>query len=316
MPAISVILPVYNGEKTLRATIDSVLQQTFADFELIVINDGSQDGTLEVLATIQDSRIQVFSYSNSGVSISRNRGILEAKGEYIAFIDADDLWTPDKLAAQFNALQANPQAAVAYSWTDWVDLEGNFLRSGSHICLSGQVFEHLLMKDFVESGSNPLIRREALAAIGEFDPTVSPAEDWDLWLRLAARYEFINVPEAQILYRITPGSASANVWRMEASSIRVIEKALALLPNPNPELRAAVLAERYRYLTIKTLEAPPERKRGLTALRFFWSAIRHDPTWLRRSRLMAILGMKMAIAILLPPPVGQRLLAKIHQLAA
>src|SRR5574338_867068 len=121
MPTISVILPVYNGEKTIQETIESVLQQTFEDFELIIINDGSQDATLHQVSTLSDARIKVFSYPNAGVSASRNRGIAQAEGEYIAFIDADDLWTPDKLGAQFKTLQTNPQVAVAYSWTNWID---------------------------------------------------------------------------------------------------------------------------------------------------------------------------------------------------
>src|SRR4028119_812278 len=112
MSLISVIIPVYNGEKTIQETIESVLNQTFTDFELIVINDGSQDATLEIVERIQDSRLKVLSYPNAGQAASRNRGLSHASGEYISFIDADDLWTPDKLEAQLRALQDNPQAAV------------------------------------------------------------------------------------------------------------------------------------------------------------------------------------------------------------
>ncbi|WP_329607065.1 glycosyltransferase family A protein [Planktothrix agardhii] len=103
MPLISVIIPAYNAEKTIQETIYSVLKQTWQDFELIVINDGSQDATLEVLSSIQDPRLRILSYSNAGLASSRNRGITEATGEYISFMDADDLWTPDKLEAQFQA---------------------------------------------------------------------------------------------------------------------------------------------------------------------------------------------------------------------
>lgn len=113
MPTISVIIPVYNGQKTIKETIQSVLNQTFADWELIIVNDGSQDATLEIINSINDYRIKVFSYSNAGVSSSRNRGIDQAQGEFISFLDADDLWTPDKLKEQLKALQENPQAALA-----------------------------------------------------------------------------------------------------------------------------------------------------------------------------------------------------------
>ncbi len=95
MAIISVVIPAYNSEKTIRATIESVLQQSFKDFELIVIDDGSQDSTYQVVSSFSDSRVRVFSYPNAGVSASRNRGITKANGEFIAFLDADDLWTPD-----------------------------------------------------------------------------------------------------------------------------------------------------------------------------------------------------------------------------
>ena len=118
MPLISVIIPVYNAEATIKETIDSVLNQTFTNLELIVINDGSKDSSLSIISNIKDSRLKLFSYDNAGVAISRNRGIKKASGKFIAFIDADDLWTSDKLEAQLKALQSNPQAAVAYSWVD------------------------------------------------------------------------------------------------------------------------------------------------------------------------------------------------------
>ncbi|HBL15031.1 MAG TPA: glycosyl transferase family A, partial [Cyanobacteria bacterium UBA11162] len=108
-------------EKTIKETIESILNQTFVDFELIVINDGSTDSTVDIVTSIQDSRLQVFSYPNAGLAASRNRGIDRATGKYISFIDADDLWTPDKLERQLKALEENPQAAVAYSWTDCID---------------------------------------------------------------------------------------------------------------------------------------------------------------------------------------------------
>src|SRR5919199_2454966 len=254
MPSISVIIPVYNGEKTIKETIESVLKQTFKDFELLVINDGSQDATLDIVNRIQDPRLKVFSYPNAGQSTSRNRGIELAVGEYISFIDADDLWTPDKLEAQVKALQENPQAAVAYSWTDWIDQSSQLIGKGSYITENGEVFAKLLLNDFVANGSNCLIRRQALIEVGGFDESVTPAEDWDLWLRLAARYEFVVVPSPQILYRISPNSASFDVWKMEASSLKVIEKAFAQAPESLRPLKKKSLGNRYKYLTYKSIE--------------------------------------------------------------
>jgi glycosyltransferase involved in cell wall biosynthesis len=308
MSIISVIIPVYNGEKTIFKTIESVLNQTFTNFELIVIDDGSQDSTLKVIDEISDPRMKVFSYPNAGVSASRNRGLAKATGEFISFLDADDLWTPDKLEAQFKALEENPQAAVAYSWSDWIDESGQFLRPGGHITVNGNAYTKLLLRDFVESGSNPLIRRRALAKVGGFDESLVHGEDWDLWLRLAACYEFVTVPSSQILYRISPGSASFDVWKMEAGSLRIIERSFAQAPESLQKLKREVLGNRYKYLTLKAIEGPPSGGRGLAAARFFLQAVSNDPTWLRRTRLMLIVLFKITVAILLPPRQAQALI--------
>src|SRR4028118_518511 len=123
MPQISVIIPAYNAERTIRETIESVQQQTFLDLELIVINDGSKDRTVELVQSIKDDRLKIFSYENGGVCVARNRGIDHANGEFIAFLDADDLWTPDKLELQAAALKQHPEAGVAYSWTYFMDVD-------------------------------------------------------------------------------------------------------------------------------------------------------------------------------------------------
>jgi len=314
MPLISVIIPVYNGEKTIQETIESVLNQTFTDFELIVINDGSQDATLEIVERIQDPRLKAFSYTNAGQATSRNRGISHACGEYISFIDADDLWTPDKLEAQLRALQDNSQAAVAYSWTKCIDELGNFSRRGSHISVNGDVYAKLLLIDFIENGSNPLIRAQAIAEVGGFDESMTPSEDRDLWLRLAARYHFVAVPSPQVLYRQSANSASANILRMEAASLRVIEQAFSQAPEFLQYLKQSSLANIYKGLTFKALEEPLERQRGLTAARLLWNSVKNDRALLRSRVILKVL-FKIAVVTLLPPQQAQALLAKAKGLA-
>lgn len=314
MPLVSVVIPVFNGEKTIRETIESVLNQTLTDFELLVINDGSQDGTLDIVERIPDSRIQVFSYPNAGQSTSRNRGIEIAKGDYISFIDADDLWTPDKLEAQLQALQANPKAGVAYSWTDWIDESSQLLGKGSYNTEQGAVFTKLLLNDFVANGSNVLIRRQALTEVGGFDPSVTPAEDWDLWLRLAARYEFVAVRSPQILYRISPNSASFNVWKMEASSLQVIDKAFAVAPESLQYMKPQCLGNRYKYLTFKAIEGYPERSKGIAAIRFLWNAIKNDPSLLQAKVIWKVL-FRIAAITLLTPKLAQAVINKFKVLS-
>lgn len=314
MPLISVIIPVYNDEKTIRDTIECVLNQTLSDLELIIINDGSTDATLEVINSIQDSRIKVSSYLNAGVSEARNRGIFQAVGQYISFIDADDLWTKDKLDAQFKALQANPQAAVAYSWTDYIDESGQVLRQNCHFTFNGDVYAKLLLSDFIGSGSNPLIRTQALEEVGGFKTSLTHAEDWDLWLRLAALYEFVAIPYPQILYRISPNSASANVWQMEQSSMRVIEQAFAQAPESIQYLKPLCISNRYKGLTWKTLAGLPERYQGLTAARFFLYAISNDYSLFRKKIIWKVL-LKIIIMVLLPPQLALILFTKFKHLS-
>ncbi|MCJ8279468.1 MAG: glycosyltransferase family 2 protein, partial [Rivularia sp. ALOHA_DT_140] len=137
MATISVIIPTYNSQDTILETIESVQNQTFSDFEIVVINDGSTDLTLEILNAIKDERIQIYSYENGGVSLARNRGISHAKGEYIAFMDADDLWTADKLELQLIALQNNSQAALAYSWTYIMSEDGKQAHKCAPVIIEG-----------------------------------------------------------------------------------------------------------------------------------------------------------------------------------
>lgn len=240
MPIISVIIPAYNAEKTIKETIDSVLNQTFTDFELIVINDGSEDSTLDIVSSIPDPRIKVFSYSNSGPQKSRNRGLEKASGEYIALLDSDDLWTQDKLEAQLQALQENPDVLVAYSWTDYIDEFGDFLYPGSHVTETGDVYAKLLVKNFLENGSNPLICRDALTKIGGFDESLLGSQDWDLYLRLASQYNFTAVPRSQILYRLSSHSISSNIFRQEKQCLYVIERSFNQAPDSLQYLKKKV----------------------------------------------------------------------------
>lgn len=307
MPIISVILPVYNGERTIQETIVSVLRQTFSDFELIVINDGSQDSTLDIVKRIPDPRLKIVSYPNAGLAASRNRGIAQAVSKYIAFIDADDLWTVDKLEAQFQALQNHPKAALAYSWTDFIDESSRFIHTGSHLTVNGDAYAHLLLVNFVENGSNPLIRKSILTQMGGFDESLSAAEDWDLWLRLAAKYPFVCVPKAQILYRVSLTSMTANVTRQKRETIKVIERAFAQAPESLQYLKQPSMANLYKYFTFKMLEGYPVRQNGLQASQFLAQALINEPTLLHKRVIWKVI-LKIMIITLLPAQLAQKFL--------
>ena len=274
-PTISVILPVYNGEKTVGATIRSVLEQQFDDFELLIIDDGSTDQTPDVLKVFSDPRIAVHSFENKGLAASRNRGIRLAAGEFVAFIDADDLWTADKLTDQLNALRSKTDAGLAYSLTDCIDIDGKRIGPASHVAHDGHVYSRLMARNFVDSGSNPLVRREVFDAVGGFDERLEAAEDWDFYLRVAHRYPFICLPKAQILYRIHGQTMSANSLRQQQASAIVFEAALERVADAAERERIARegRANLSRYFARRVITTAPDSsavKPAFGYLRQWW----------------------------------------------
>ncbi|BAY12821.1 glycosyl transferase family protein [Calothrix sp. NIES-2098] len=308
MVSISVIIPVYNGEKTIQETIESVLNQTFSDFEIIVINDGSEDSTLEIVKSFTDHRIRIFSYANAGLAVSRNRGLSHAVGKYISFIDADDLWTKSKLESQLKRLQDNPSADVAYSWTNYIDEQGNFLTQGAHLTFNGNVYEKLLMGNFLENGSNPLINKQALIEVGGFDTSLKSAEDWDLWLRLAIRYLFVGVSSPQILYRVSATSMSTNLLRMENACLQVMERAFSQAPESIQKLKSQSITHLYRYLTCKSLQEPLNRQKSFLAAKFLLIFFIHDKHRLQSMRFTLTILLKIIIVIIFPVNLAKLLL--------
>ncbi len=313
MPTISVIVPAYNAEKTVLETIKSVQQQTFSDFELIVINDGSTDKTLELLNTVNDSRIKVFSYPNGGVSIARNRGITQASGEFIAVLDADDLWTPDKLELQLAALQQNPEAGVAYSWAYYMDEQGKSSQPSEPVYFEGNVYAQLLVNDFVVSCSNCLIRRQAVESVGEFDPEVAGAADWDYWLRLAFNWPFVVVPKHQVYYRISSGSMQSNVDFMERCNLGVIKKGFQAAPPEMQPLKNHSLANTYRYSAHLYLTRVATTDASKLATQKLLMAIRLYPPILQESWTRNLL-IKAFLIRLISPKISRTLIQFINKL--
>ena len=280
MPRVSVIVPAYNAEQTIVETIRSVQSQTFSDFELIVIDDGSTDRTLERLETAGDSRLRIFSYENAGAPSARNRGIARATGEYLAFIDADDLWTPDKLHHQVAALQTRAAAGVAYSWTRFVDQNGRELSEQRPLFFEGDVYQKLLMSNFTCSGSNVLVRRQAIDAAGGFDVSLKVSQDWEFCVRLAARWPFVVVSRHQILYRQWPGSmwsksAPRDVW--EEHGIRTIERVFESVPANLQPLKKRRLANFYLHLAHRGLLSAADGAAVRHSGRNLWQALRLNP---------------------------------------
>ena len=221
---ISIIVPTYNSANTIEETIASVQQQDFTDFELIVIDDGSQDKTIEVVQNIDEPRLKLFVYENGGVAVARNRGIAKATGDYISFLDADDLWTSDKLSLQLEALNKSFEAKVAYSWTSFIDDRGKHLFSGTRFCYEGNVYPQLLQTNFLTNASNILIHRDVLNLVKGFNPELAYTADWDFYLRLAQNSEFVVVPKYQIFYRQSANSMSSKIEPLKRESLALLDR--------------------------------------------------------------------------------------------
>jgi glycosyltransferase involved in cell wall biosynthesis len=305
MPTVSVIVPAYNAEKTILETIQSIRAQTFSDFELIVINDGSSDRTVELLSTINDPRLKVSSYENGGLPVARNRGIQRATGEFITFIDADDLWKPDKLEAQLKALQEYPEAGVVYSWTAFIDENSNFLYAWEPLYWRGNVYPRLLIRNFISSGSNLLVRRQFIQAAGEFDPNLKSVEDWDYYLRLAALCPFAVVPEYHILYRRSTQSMTSKVDVMEKANLTVIERAFQAAPSELQYLKNRSLANAYRYLAKQYLFNGSDRQEVQQAQQKLFKAIQLSPQILFKRETLRLI-IKWLTVKFLPQEVARR----------
>jgi len=185
-PLVSVIIPTYNRGWIIQEAIDSVLDQDFSDYELIVVDDGSGDNTLEILGAYGKA-IAVLHQSNKGVSAARNRGIAEASGRFIAFLDSDDLWLPGKLATQVKFFEENADALINQTQEIWIRNGLRVNPKKRHHKFSGMIFERSLALCLV-SPSAVMLKKNLFDTVGVFDEHLPACEDYDLWLRISCRY--------------------------------------------------------------------------------------------------------------------------------
>lgn len=227
LPKVSVVTATYNAERFIEVTLASALAQTFRDFEVVVIDDGSRDGTASVIRRIiaSDSRVRLIEQENGGIAAARNRGVRESRGAMIAFLDHDDLWHADKLALQIALLDAHPLAAAASCYSAVIDEDRNCLgwRFGGDA--NGDVYSEMLVWDIVSGGSVALIRRESLDAVGPFDEALPMRSDWDMWIRIARCFPFATVPRTLVGYTRSPRGMSSSYGRMIEAGRLVLEKA-------------------------------------------------------------------------------------------
>ena len=248
MPWVSVIIPTYNRRDLLREAIRSVLEQSFRDFELIVVDDGSEDGTREMIQREFPGLLTYIYQENQGVSRARNRGIETSRGKYIAFLDSDDLWLKKKLERQVQFMQQNPEAMICYTDEIWIRRGVRVNPKKKHAKHSGWIYPQCLPLCII-SPSSVLMRRELLEEVGGFDPEFPVCEDYDLWLRVALRYPIHLIPEKLIVKRgghpdqLSHRSWGNDIWRVRAL-LKILQKELP------PSWRKLTVAELHRKCSI------------------------------------------------------------------
>lgn len=253
---VSVIIPTYNRGWTIGEAVDSVLAQDYRDFELIVVDDGSTDNTPEVLDAYRGT-IKVFRQENKGVSAARNRGIAEASGRFIAFLDSDDLWLPQKLSRQVEFFNTTPDALICQTEEVWIRSGVRVNPKKRHQKPSGMIFEPSLALCLV-SPSAVMIRRSLLEIVGNFDETLPACEDYDLWLRISCRFPVYRIDTPLIIKRGGHEDQLSASFGLDRFRIKAIKKSV----------ESGFLSKRQYAAAVKTLKekcniyAAGCRKRG------------------------------------------------------
>lgn len=241
---VSVIIPAYNAERFLRMTLLSAQAQTYPHLEIVVVNDGSTDGTADLCETMArtDKRIRVVHQSNCGLPATRNRGIREARGEYIAPLDADDLWHPEYIASQMDAIRlGGERVGVSYTWYLSIDEFGRIIWNCPQYTVTDKryVFNQQIDGNFIGNGSCVVMRRIAVEEVGGYDSSIlarggNGSEDHALYLALAERWDFAVVPRYLMAYRFHSGNMSRN----HAGMARAEHLVVADLSRRRPDISA------------------------------------------------------------------------------
>ena len=300
-PLVTVVIPAYNYGRFLADAIRSVLAQTFTDYELIVIDDGSTDNTPEVAEQFA-GRIRYVRQPNSGLSATRNKGVALGTGDYIAFLDADDEWLPEKLATQVPVLQTHPEVGIVTSLFTLMDAERRPMQGLKPAQAPGTTFREVIRRG-TAIPSSFLVRRSVFEALNGFDTALPVMEDFDFGLRLAARFGTFHLSQPLGRYRIHGPSLSQKVEKVYPCYIRIFERLLAARDRAIP---TGVVVERlahYRYLWGRHQaingNAPEGRKLMLRAIATWpflgWSLDQRQPAWRKAVNCLKVYGVVAAL---------------------
>lgn len=303
-PMVSIIIPVFNGSKYLREAIDSALNQTYHNIEVIVINDGSDDcGKTEQIATSYGERVRYYSKPNGGVATALNFGILNMKGEYFSWLSHDDVYYPEKIETQINYLKKIGNKNVAlYSDYEFIDHEGKYLRTNRIKHIPPEKFRYSIIISRPVNGCTTLIPKIFFETVGLFNEKLKTIQDYEMWFRMSEQFDFIHIPEILIKSRRHPEQGSVlikshqtEVNQFNVDCLRQISVAEWL--SISNEKSASTL---YAKLAIKFQRRIPSPA-SILALRFAMRYLFRDNyiTILRNMRLIVFSGMCNSLFILL-----------------
>lgn len=313
MKKVSVIIPVYQVEKYIAATVKTVLAQTYTNFELIIVDDGSTDKSREICQQFTDPRIKIICQENRGVAAARNTGIRNAQGEYLALLDADDLWLPEKLAKHVEHLETSPSVGVSFCRSAFIDEQGKPLGIYQISKLQDITPLDLICRTPIGNGSVPVMRREVFEEIKfsdnlygvvedfyfDDDRQLHPSEDVECWLRiqLKTKWKIEGIPEALTLYRVNPSGHSAQLVKKLNSWKRMLEKAHVYAPELMEQLEDIAMAYQMRHLARRAVTL----KLGSTAVQHMHQALSIYPRILQEEPRRTLMTLAAAYSLWLLP---------------
>lgn len=281
---VSIVIPAYNADRFIAQTLDSVLAQTFTAFEVIVVNDGSTDRTQEIVEhyLLTDDRVRLINQINQGISATRQRGQKAAKGDFIAFLDADDLWMPQNLETHLRHFAGNPNLGISFGRVEFMQDDGTPTGVYSTARLKRIEPAHLFYENLLTTTSNAIVRRAVFEQIGGFDYDLCGTEDQEFFLRARCfGWEVAGVEDVLIRYRITAGGLSSRLDMLEADWLRFSDKVKTYAPEVVAKHGAKSRAYFLRYIARRSLRVSASRTIGLRfmkrALKSDWTILLHEP---------------------------------------
>lgn len=294
MKQVSIIIPVYRVEEYIADAVQSVLDQTYEHFELLIIDDGSPDRSVEICQQFIDTRIKIIRQENRGANAARNAGIREAKGDYIAFLDGDDLWLPQKLEKHLEHLEKSPNVGISFSRSAFIDEAGNSLGIYQIPKLHEITLGQILCRNPISNGSCAVIRKEVFEEIKfqdnlygitqdfYWDESLQGCQDLDCWFRIAIQtdWQIDGIPESLTLYRVNSVGISANLLKKQESWEQLIKKTRAYAPELISKWEKPATAYYLRHLARRavTLKDPKVAIRLFhRALTKYWRILLEEP---------------------------------------